>query len=249
MNYIFDINYVNNAWSHAHRGTLIMPNGSIRQYDFSDMKDRHISLNRKIRNSRNAGTLSANAISNLSQLANNVRQQPLRDFGNASDAGTTTFSMYDTYNKRETILGYGGDHTQINPSAARLIIYLVEITNTNSFPGLDQIRDSIRRRRRRSPSPPRYPSPRRYWHRDDRYHDRDYRDHNRDHDRDHDRDRDGDHDRDYDRDRDRNRNRTMMITQIVPRQNQQNDNTTMETFCSYGQQNNDPLDQYFQTTF
>jgi hypothetical protein len=221
MNYIFDINYVNNAWSYTDRGTLIMPNGSIRQYDFSDIRDQHVSLNRKIRNSRNAGTLSTNVTSHLSQLANNVRQQPLRDFGNAFDAGTTTFSMYDTYNRRETILGYGGDHTQINPSAARLIIYLVEITNTNSFPGLDQIRNLIRYRHRRSPSPPRYHSPRRYWDRDDRDHDR-------------------------------NRNRNTMITQNIPQQNQQNqqpDNETMETFCPYAQQNDDPLDQYFQTTF
>src|SRR5689334_7005580 len=101
MNYIFDINYKNNAWGYSNNGSLIISDGSVRKYDLSKMRGAS-GLHNKIQNSDYKNNISHDVMSQLSQLANNVRQENLYDTNSAAfDAGTFTFTMYNTIDKTE----------------------------------------------------------------------------------------------------------------------------------------------------
>jgi hypothetical protein len=118
-----------------------MSDGSVRKYDLSKMRGI-TDLHNKIQNSVYKSNISQDAMSQLSQLANNVRQENLYDTKSAAfDAGIFTFTMYNTIDKTETILGYVGNQPQLNSSATELIVYLAELTDMTHFPGFNVIKN------------------------------------------------------------------------------------------------------------
>lgn len=143
MECIFDIEYINHAWGFHHYGTLIMPNGTIRQYDFSSDKNKNQkSLSHKVKKSSVVGHLKFNQIHQLCTLLTSVQTLSVKSMGRtAFDAGSTSFQGYRRQSKgtwQLVPLSSGGDWTMINPDthAKTLVKLLSRLTGKQNVPGL-----------------------------------------------------------------------------------------------------------------
>lgn len=147
MECIFDVSYINFAWGYKNSGTIIMPNGTAKKYDLSDMKGLDIDLETKIRRSDVVGKISYKTMNKLFELLENVRDVPFKTFGNiAHDAGGTSFKAYVRSTSKQSAwkkipLATGGVEAKINPTAKELVLLLADLTDKKYFPGYNLFKE------------------------------------------------------------------------------------------------------------
>jgi hypothetical protein len=127
MNYLFDIEYTNNAWGYQHNGIVILGDGNVYKYDVSDIKQSDVDITTKLENSRLIDTIPPNDMSMLyNELISISSYQLTPSKRDSYDSGNTRFSGYihiDKHTWNEIILGYKGNNISYNrDSNAKLLV-------------------------------------------------------------------------------------------------------------------------------